>query len=257
MRTAVIVSGTLRELVNASSSWTIPGDYYLIVNQDLHQTSTPDSQGNSYDIIAENISHCHVKFVSIVISNDNLLPDNFKHNATVNMIHKWRLSYFMMLPYMVSRNYDSVVLLRPDLYLHKRQPYRLLTEQQLQSDCIYTTSEIVSKDFPGYGVRQIMNDVLLMMTVQTFDKFVNGLHTFYLENYALTQTQGYEVHSMLARFCEQAGITVLADLDNYFEFAVLRSNMRDMFEQGSIKPQYGFLDIRARESLWHQETYGK
>lgn len=257
MPTAVIVSGTLRQLVNASSSWTIPGDYYLIVNQDLHETSNPAGQGNSLDIIAENIRHSHVKFVSITICNDLLLPDNLSSNSTVSMIHKWRLAYFVVLPYMVARNYDRVVLLRPDLYLHKRLPYRQLSEQQLLPDTVYTTSEIVSKDFPDYGVRPIMNDVLLMMTVQTFDRFVNGLHSFYLENYSDTQTQGYEVHSMLARYCLQAGFTVTAELGDYFEFAVLRNNMQDMFEQGSIKPQYGFLDIRDRELLWHQETYGK
>lgn len=257
MPTAVIVSGTLRQLVNASSSWSIPGDYYLIVNQDIHTTSNTESQSNSLDIIAENIRHSHVKFVSTVICNDLLLPDNLKHNATVSMIHKWRSAYFVVLPYMVTKNYDRIVLLRPDLYLHKQQPYRQLAEQQLLPDTVYTTSEIITKDYPGYGVRPIMNDVLLMMTVQTYDRFVNGLHTFYLGNYDLTQTQGYEVHSMLARYCAEAGFTVRADLSNYFDFAILRSNMSDMFQQGSIKPQYGFADIKTRELLWWQETYGK
>jgi hypothetical protein len=257
MSTAVIVSGTLRELVNASSSWTIPGDYFLIVNREIYTTNTLEPQGDSLDIISENIKRCHVNFNSILFCVDNCLPENVKHHSSVNMINKWKLSYFSVLPYMITRNYTNVIVLRPDIYLHKKQPLKYLLANDLAEDTVYTTTEIISKDFPEHGARDIMNDVLLMMTFKTFDKFANGLISYYLENYNDTQVNGYEVHSMMARFCKEKGFTVKGDLSNYFDFAILRPNTKEMFEHGSIKPEYGFNDIRIKEQEWWQETYGQ
>lgn len=66
-KTAIIVSGSLRHLVNASSSWTIPGDYFLIVDKDIYTTASHDVVGNSFDILTDNLNNSHVKFKSVFV----------------------------------------------------------------------------------------------------------------------------------------------------------------------------------------------
>lgn len=257
MSTAVIVSGSLRQLVNASGSWTIPGDYFLIIDQDIYQTACTDVVGNSFEYLADIVKQSHVKFVSVFVSIDNKLPPNMQHNATVNMINKWMLASSNLVPYMVRGNYDKVIILRPDIYLNKLQPIRTLLERDLDTDTIYTTSALIDKDHEEWGVRPIMNDVLLMMTPQTFGKFAHNFLSFYMQNYNDTQTLGYEIHTMMAKFCQDNNYTVKPDLSNYFDFVILRNTSEHMFEYGSLKSEYSFKDLAAAEQEWWKNTYGK
>lgn len=257
MSTAVIVSGSLRQLVNASSSWTIPGDYYLIVDQDMYQTANTTVVGNSFEHLTDVVKQSHVKFVNVFVSIDNKLPPNMQYNSSLNMINKWMLASSNLIPYMVRSHYDKVIILRPDIYLHKQQPIRTLLEQTLAEDTVYTTSIIIDKDHDEWGVRPIMNDVLLMMTPQTFGKFAHGLMAFYIQNYNDTQVSGYEIHTMMAKFCLEQNYTVKQDLRNYFDFVILRNTSEHMFEYGSLKPEYSFKDLQAAEQEWWKNTYGK
>lgn len=256
MSTAIIVSGTLRELVNASSSWSIPGDYFLIINKDTHTHGNPEPTGNSLDILQENLQTCHVKFNTVTVLHDSQLPEILKWNATVSMINKWRLSYYTMLSYSAQRNYDRVFLLRPDLYLFKKRPIHSLLNLPLEENTIYTTAEIIFQEFPVYGAREIMNDVLLMTTPNTFGNFVNELSAYYLERYEDTINNGYEVHTMMARFCREKNYIVKNTLSAYFDFVVLRPNSRNLFDCGVLRPEHSFRDLRTKEQEWWQEKYG-
>ena len=244
-------------MVNASSSWTIPGDYFLLVDQNIYNTANPAVIGDSFEQLAENIKRCHVKFINVFVVIDNKLPDNMRHNATVNMINKWRHASSNLVPYMVHSNYDRVILLRPDIYINKRLPTKTLLEMQLEENTVYTTSEIVDKDHADWGVRPIMNDVLLMLTVNSFGRFAHELLAFYMQNYHDTQHSGYEVHTMLARFCLEKNFAVLPHLGNYFDFAILRNTSEHMFEHGSLKAEYSFKDLVDAEQEWWRNTYGQ
>lgn len=257
MSTAIIVSGSLRQLVNASSSWTIPGDYYLIIDQNIYTTANHSVVGDSFDIIAENIRNSHVKFVDVTVVIDNKLPENMTHNSTVNMLNKWRLGYFAVFPRLVNAHYSKVILLRPDIYLHKKQPLKLLLDQTLEEDTIYTTSEIINKYHDDFGDRPIMNDVLLMSTVETLGRFSNELLPYYMEHFNDTQVNGYEVHTMLAKFVNDRKFAVKSHLSNYFDFAILRNTSEHMFEHGSLKADYSFKDLLDAEQQWWKNTYGK
>jgi hypothetical protein len=252
---AVVVSGNLRNLVNASSSWTIPGDYFLVVDENIYQTRSLDPVSNSLDIIKENLANSHVKFNSVTVCVDNQLPDYVKHHPSINMVNKWKLAYYNLLPYNAKNNYEKVIVLRPDLYLYKKRPLAELIEMQLLDHYIYSTAPITLE--PNRNV-EIMNDVLLMMTVKTFGEFANEFSSYYLACYNETTPQGggHEIHSLLAKFVRERGITVKEYLTTYWEFVILRDNSQNMFENGVLKAQHSFFDLQTKQQEWWQETYG-
>lgn len=258
---AVIVSGSLRSLVNASSSWTIPGDYFLIVDENTYQTRSLEPIGNSLDIIKENITNSHVKFNTVTVCLDNQLPDNVRHHPSINMINKWKLAYYNLLPYNVINNYQKVIVLRPDLYLYKKRPIADLLELQLEENTIYSTAPIILESARNV---EIMNDVLLMMTLQTFGNFANGFSAFYLvhelsslaDNNEKIEGKNEEIHSLLAKFVKERNITVKEYLTTYFEFVIIRDNSQHMFENGVLQSQYSFNDLQTKQQEWWQKTYG-
>jgi hypothetical protein len=257
MSTAIIVSGTLRHLVNASSSWTIPGDYFLVIDQNIYTTPDLTVVGDSLDIISENIRHSHVKFKSIFICVDSNLPKEVKHHSSINMINKWKLAYYNILPYNTINNYERIILLRPDLYLYKRAPTFKMLEIVPENNTIYSTIGITTTKVPDIGTREIMNDVLLMCNLQTFSILANEFGPYYLERYAETQNGGYEIHSMLARFVKEKGIAVMPHIDNYFEFSVLRNNSSELFVNGVLLPTVDYNTIRERSRDWWKQVHGK
>jgi hypothetical protein len=256
-KTAVIVSGTLRHLVNASSSWTIPGDYFLIVDQDIYTTASDQVVGNSFDILTENLNHSHVKFKSVFVCIDNGLPAEMKAHSSINMINKWKLAYYNLLPYNIMNSYERVIILRPDIYLFPRQPVRKLLEIVPKDNEIYTTHGLLKKSFGEHGEREVMNDVLLMTTLNTLGRLGNELGAFYLEQYYSSINEGYEVHSLMAKFVKERDIVVKPDLHSYFEFAVLRDNSTDLFELGTISHRATFMDIKQRSEAWWRDAYEK
>ena len=255
-KTAVIVSGTLRHLVNASSSWTIPGDYFLIVDENIYTTASDKVQGSSFDILSENIKNCHVKFKSVTVCVDNNLPQaEFKTHASINMLNKWKLAYYALLPYNVMHNYDRIIILRPDIYLFPRQPIRKLLDIVPQNDEIYSTIGITKSTSNQHPERDVMNDVLLMVNLHTFGRLANEGFAYFVANHQMAIAEGYEVHSLMAKFVNEKSIVVRPDLINYFEFAILRNNTVDLFELGLISQHTTFLDIKRRSEEWWREAY--
>ena len=259
---AVVVSGSLRNLVNASSSWTIPGDYFLVVDEYTYQTRSLEPIGNSLDIIKENLANSHVKFNTVTICLDNQLPDSVRHHPSINMINKWKLAYYNMLPYNTINNYQKVIVLRPDLYLYKKRPMAELLELELEENTVYSTAPITLE--PARNV-EIMNDVFIMMTMQTFGNFVNGFSAFYLAhelgvlaryNEPTVEGSGEEIHSLLAKFVREHNITVKEYLTTYFEFVILRDNSQNMFTNGVLHSKHSFADLQTKQQEWWQETYG-
>ena len=253
--TAVIVSGTLRHLVNASSSWTIPGDYFLIIDQDIYTTASDQVSGNSFDLLTENIKNSHVKFKSVFVCIDNGLPDYMKAHTSINMINKWKLAYYNLLPYNIMKSYERIIILRPDIYLFPKQPVRTLLDIKPLDNEIYTTVGITKSTSDQHTERDVMNDVLLMVNLNTLGRLGNELGAYYFENYQLTVNEGYEVHSLMAKFVNERNITVKSDLHDYFEFAILRDNSTDLFESGHINQRTTFMDLKNRAEAWWREAY--
>ena len=257
MSTAIIVSGSLRHLINASSSWTIPGDYFLIVDEKIYTTGNTVPTGNSFDIIAENIKKSKVKFSSVFICMDNGLPDQIPdYHSSINMINKWKLAYYNILPYHQIRKYDRFILLRPDLYLHRRSERLKLLDTIPEDDTVYTTGKIISKSTPPYGERDIMSDVLLMCNLQTLYRISHELSDYYIENYDDTLFNGYEVHMMMARFMNEKSIRVLDDLDQDLNWAVIRDNCNDLFYEGLIRHGVDFNMLKDRSIDWWNQIHG-
>jgi hypothetical protein len=250
-RTAVIVSGSLRHLVNASSSWCIPGDYYLIVDQDIQASQGSDLVGNSFVELADNLKKCHVKFISVTVSVDSTLPEEFRKNSSANMIAKWRLALHQITAYS-HLGYDKVVVLRPDIYIRKKTPTIKFDEAVLNDNIIYSTVNIT----PVNGkLLPIMNDVLLMFNVQTYTRFVNELYWFYLEKNSQLVSEGHDIHSLMASFVKDRNFEVDNFLDKFFEFTILRDNSIDMFDQGVLQPTHSFNDVIQRGVKWWGQRY--
>jgi hypothetical protein len=255
--TAVIVSGSLRHLVNASSSWTIPGDYFLIIDQDMYRTASDQVVGNSFDVLSENLNNSYIKFKSVFVCIDNGLPQEMKAHSSINMINKWKLAYYNLLPYNIMRSYDRIIILRPDIYLFPKQPLRTLLEIKPEDNVIYSTVGITKSSSTEHEERNVMNDVLLMVSLNTLGRLGNELGAYYFEKYQTTINDGYEVHSLMAKFVEERNITVKSDLHDYFEFAILRDNSADLFEAGHINQRSTFMDIKQRSEAWWREAYEK
>jgi hypothetical protein len=252
--TAIIVSGILRHLVNASSSWTIPGDYFLIVDKDIYVTASEQIVGNSFDILSENINNCYVKFKSVFVCIENELPVYMKAHPTINMVNKWKLAYYNLLPFNIVKNYDRIIILRPDIYLFPKNPIRKLLDIVPQNNEIYTTSIITKSNSDQHEPRDIISDVLLMVNLNTLGRLGNEFGAYYIENY---RTAHDDIHSLMAKFIIEKNITVKSDMFNYFEFAILRENCKDLFEVGTIRRDVSFADIKNKEQEWYKEIYEK
>lgn len=252
-RTAVIVSGSLRHLVNASSSWCIPGDYYLIVDQDIQASQGSDIVGNSFSMLAEDLKKSHVKFISTTVSIDNKLPEGFEFNSSANMIAKWRLAIHQINVYS-HLGYDKIVLLRPDIYIRKKAPTIEFNDLVLENNVIYSTVNVTPKNDT---VLSIMNDVLLVSNMFTYTRFVNELYWFYLEKHKEMSAKGYDIHSIMAEFVKERQFKVDNLLDKFFEFTILRDNSTDMFDNsGTLKPVYSFREVVQCGNTWWKEKYG-
>jgi len=251
-RTAVIVSGSLRHLVNASGSWSIPGDYYLVVDQNINLSQSSEVVGNSFDILSENIKNCHVKFVNVLVSVDSMLPEGFRQNSSANMIAKWKLALHQISAY-THLGYDKIVILRPDLYLRKKAPTIELESAVLEDNVVYSTVNITPKNS---GMNPIMNDVLLMFNATTFTRFVNELYWFYLERHKSMAEAGHDIHSIMAVFADERKFRVSNYLDKFFEFSVLRDTSTDLFSNGLLKTDCSFNDIISQGTIWWKQKYG-
>lgn len=251
-RTAVIVSGALRHLVNASSSWHIPGDYYLVIDQGIRASQSSDIIGNSFDVLRKNIQDCHVKFINVIVSVDSKLPAGFGNNSSANMISKWRLALHQIDAYK-HLGYDKIVLLRPDIYIRKKATMDF-DRVELKNDVIYSTANIMLKDD---NMLPIMNDVLLIANMYTYTRFVNELYWFYLENQKEMALKGYDIHAIMAEFAKVRKFEVSNLLDNFFEFIILRDNSTDLFDTaGILKSDYSYTELVDRSNTWWKQKYG-
>ena len=119
MNTVVVVSGILRQLVNASSSWFLNADYHLIVQNDILEPQSPKStDANATNVLDDVISQCNIQFSSISIVNDMPLPfsdlkDNYleiKKHPAINMAYKWKIAYHLLSAIQPIKKYERIFI---------------------------------------------------------------------------------------------------------------------------------------------------
>jgi hypothetical protein len=77
---------------------------------------------------------------------------------------------------------------------------------------------------------------------------------YYLHFYNDTTNHKYDVHSLLARYLIERGITVDKLLFDYLDYIILRDNSVDMFSNGMLHCKHSVDDLRNRQHEWWKEN---
>jgi hypothetical protein len=261
MTTAIIVSGVLRNMINASSSWKFPGDYFLHIDNNISLPQSKEIIGYTTEIINDNIKNASVDFVNVTIDFDNKmkfvkqdLPEDVQvyYHPNILMAWRWKYAYNYLKFFNNVRHYDKVLLLRPDMWIFQKGPLELYNDMIIEPNVIYSSSDI-GLDF----IRNlpIMADTFMLCDLNTFEK-LSKFCDYYIEHYNDTLSENHDIHSILARFVSEQGITISNRLGELFDFVVLRDSSNHMFEQGKLKPEYGAWDLMKKQEEWWKERYG-
>lgn len=259
MRTAVIVSGALRHLLNASSSWRFAADYYLITDNTVYSAQSRTAE----DIVAPQLSYIlsqsTVKYAGVYlqIAEHNKVPYQYlsldpalSTHPVVNMAWKWRTAYMLLQQQAV--HYDRVLLLRPDLYVWYTQSETVFDNLRPELRTILSPGDIFQDTVQD---RPTMGDVFLLVDLDSF-RILAGFFDYFLNNYLLILNQGYDLHSLFAKYVVEQGLTVSGKMSEYCLFAVLRDNTKQMFNQNhKLSPEYSFSQLQDQQQLWWREKY--
>lgn len=245
MSTAIIVSGSIRNIINAANSWKFKGDYHLIIDRFSHFPQSNDILSDNVQELKSIVDDSLIKFTSVNICLDNKLEGEVvKTHSSINMAWKWKCAYHNLLPY---HNYSKVLLLRPDLYIHSYKDE--LDSFKINDNNIYSHSKLyLNKDDPTNPSALRSTDLFLYMSINTFKK-LSGFYNYYLKQ------PHSEVHSLLAKFIIENGIEINDDMKNLCNIVVLRDSSKHMFENGLLKEEYSFTDIVNDGHQWWTEKY--
>jgi hypothetical protein len=259
--TAIIISGVMRHLVEASSSWIIDADYYLITENKIYNPQSTDMHTEcTTDIIANTINRSSVNFSSI-----NLLVDNkmmfteqqlkqnpeFAYHPTIGMAFKWKYAYQVLLSMQHVRQYNKILLWRPDLYIRYLQPIKNFNNQLPIPDHMHSIGGLSTDPNSDYFST---NDTCLMVDWEMF-KILSEFFDYYVYYYNETISNKYDIHSLFARYLIERGKTIDNLLHRYMDCVILRDNINDMFENGMIKHEHSFQDLRNKQNEWWEEKY--
>jgi hypothetical protein len=261
MSTAVIVSGVLRYMRNATSSWKFDADYFLHVDNNIVLPQSKTITGHAVDVLADNLKQSKIKFITVTIDLDNSAKfnqamlekyENIVIHPIFNMIWRWKTVYNQLKLYNTTRQYKKILLLRPDIWLFNKADMSLFNSIEPAPNTVYTTAELFHEDKRN---KKIMNDVMLLTDFTTFGVLAN-FFDYYVENYAkTTMYNGDDVHSMLAQYVIENNITVNSRLGDLFDFIVLRDNSVHMFNDQGLLPEYSPTDLVNKQTEWWNEHY--
>lgn len=237
MKTAIIVSGIMREMHNAMPTWTFPGDcdYFLIV-QDTYQAPRESNQSTS---ILPELANFHDKFKAIAIVDKNIAELEYMTTLT-NQTWKWKVAYNLIKPYIDKFRYDRFILIRPDSFLLINGN---INEIELRPNCIHSTSEI-TLDTMG---ETFANDTLMMFDEDMFEllsKFFD-----YIEPISHT----LNIHQHLANFLRLNNIEVTGELLKYMQTMQLRPSLHYMFENNKLADKYTVNDLFRAIIEWKKD----
>lgn len=259
-KTAVIVSGTLRHLEWASTSWKFDNaDYFLVVEDGMYAAQSQTITGSAYSNLCQ-LHKLPVNFISTSVVDGTAvispaLNEQFPEHATnvsLKMAHKWMIANSVVQQLTKTKKYIKVIILRPDLFLFGN--FDKFNEFNVLPNTVHTVAPIqpdanITRNYP------VMGDVLLSMDVATLAK-LSDFYSYFLDNYHLVKYHQHDVHSLLAKFMQDFNITVAGDLSPDLNFVVLRDNMNECFTMHGIKPEItpGMLSLKQQE--WWTKKYG-
>jgi hypothetical protein len=235
MKTAVIVSGIMREMDLAIPTWNINGDFFLFV-QDTYQAARRLSEQQK---IIKNIEPLSDKFKAICIV-DKINTANDFNITVINQTWKWKVAYNLLKPYIVKEGYDRFIFIRPDSYLNI---YRNLDELVIEPGVYYSTSKLLT-DSNGLlfaNETWIAGDVNLFEILSNFYDYVSTTSHVEISN----------IHHGLATYLKKNNIHVTDDLLSFGENYQLRPEVRNMFEGNMRQDKYSYNDIAKRLVEWN------
>jgi hypothetical protein len=236
MKTAIIVSGIMREMDLAMPSWKFNGDFFLITQKTYQDARRYKEQHN----IINELGPLSEKFKAICIVDR--FDTNEQYNSTLhNQTWKWKMAYHFLIPYIEKEKYDRFIFIRPDSYLHI---VRSLDELVVEPNTYYTTSDIL---IDALGLKFI-NDTWMMFDQAVFEK----LSKFY--DYVVSTTRNSNIHSLLADFLIESNITVAGDLFNFGMTYQLRKEVRYMFEGTTLRDKYSYYDVAEEITKWNDNN---
>jgi hypothetical protein len=233
MKTAVIVSGVMREMDLAIPTWNINGDFFLFV-QDTYQDARRFSE--QHKIIKDIETHSD-KFKGICIVNKLETTDIFS-STLCNQTWKWRVAYNFLKPYIEAQGYERFIIIRPDSFL---RIYRNLDELVIEPNTYYTTSNILTDN---HGLL-FANDTWIACDLKVFELLSN----FY--NFVISDNSKLNIHHTLATYLQKNNIQVRDDLLSFGETYQLRKEVRFMFEGNVLRDKYSYYDVVQEITEWN------
>jgi hypothetical protein len=259
-KTAIIVSGVFRNIINASSSWLIDADYYLITENKIYNPQSTTLQENTTTSIISSV----IDKLSVVFSSVNILLNTkmmfseqtlkshpeLVYHPTIGMAFKWKYAYQLLEIVQPVQQYNKILLIRPDLYITHRTPIRTFDNQLPVPSHLHGVGPLDTDINSGY---LSATDVCLMVDWEMFE-LLAGFFDYYVEFYNDTILHKYDVHSLLARYLIERGITIDNLLERYLETVILRDNTTEMFTNGMLNINYSVGDLRAKQYEWWAEN---
>lgn len=261
MSTAVIISGILRNTINASSSWSIQADYHLITENRIYSPQSLKLQSvTAIEMLNDVISRSSVKFSSINIINNSdmmfspiqiLKHSEFRHHPTIHMAFKWKWAHALLSTVQPTRKYNKILLLRPDSYLNFSKPPSEFVKYLPIPKHYHSLAEL------NTGTRYpTISDTCVMIDWEMFG-IISKFFDYYVLNYQDTLTDKFDVHALLARYLTEKNVIFDNSLSQYLDYAILRDNTEDVFSNGKLKTEYSFQDLKNLQYQWWKETVGK
>lgn len=260
MSTAIIISGVLRNIVNASSSWLIDADYYLITDNKIYNPqSTNTKQETATNIISDIVNKTSVTFSSINILLDETLKlstsrlkahPEFAYHPIINMAFKWKCAFHMLSSVQDIKQYNKILLWRPDIYIRYNTPIKNFNKQLPIPNHVHNISGIDTNNETGYSVT---DDNCLMFNYDVF-RILAGFFDYFIQFHDDTILNKHDVHSLLARYFIERGVTIDNLLSNYIDYIILRSNTDHMFNNGMLMSNYSIEDLRTKQYDWWKEN---
>lgn len=238
MKTAIIVSGILRETNIAADSWKFDGDYFLFT-QNTYQSPRRYSEEHS---IINDITNVHKKFKAVCIV-DRLNTDHEFPSTIVNQTWKWKIAYNFLLSYISQEQYTRFILIRPDLFF--RFNSNTVDEINFEPDVCYSTSPIITNS-DGF---KFANDTWMAFDQCVFEKLSQFYDYLKDKNFAITN-----IHNELANYFQLKNIKVNDRLLEIGECFALRKEVAYMFEDNRLKDKYSYNDLAKELIAWNDHT---
>lgn len=250
----------MRNMVNASSSWLINADYYLITENKIYNPQSIDIQQETVvDTLSDVINKTSVTFSSInILLNEQMklsleqirTKPEFAYHPIISMAFKWKYAFHMLDSVQYFKQYKKILLWRPDIYIRYNTPVKNFNKQLPVPCHIHGIGGIGTDTNTGYNVT---DDNCLMFDYDVF-RILAGFFDYFIQFHDETILNGHDVHSLLARYFIERGVTIDNLLSNYIDYIILRSNTEHMFNNGMLISNYSVEDLRTKQYDWWKEN---